>query len=39
MSFFTAISISCQQITTIERISLLVELKKMLHPYVFLVKN
>jgi hypothetical protein len=41
-SFFTVTVISCYRITGIERtkiISLLVELKRMLHSRVFLVKN
>jgi hypothetical protein len=40
--FFIVTIISCQQITVAERaekISLLAELKRMLHPFVFLVKN
>ena len=40
--FLTATIVSCQQITgkeRIENISLLAELKRMLHPCVFLVKN
>ena len=41
-SFFTVTVASCHLITSTkrtEKISLLVELKKMLHPRVFLVKN
>ena len=41
-SFFTATVIFCQQIIGTKRtemISLLAELKRMLHPRVFLVKN
>jgi hypothetical protein len=40
--FFTVIVVSCHTITGTERtkkISLLAELKRMLHPHVFLVKN
>ena len=40
--FFTVTVVSCHQITSIEkteRISLLAELKRMLHPRVFLMKN
>ena len=41
MSFLTANSVSCLQITSTERTKMIffVELKRMLHPRVFSVKN